>query len=82
MLGHRGCRLGITYPEITAMQARAILEAACRLKKEGVEVLPEIMIPLVGDVRGVPPPGGGGAKDRARRCRRRRASRSPTSSAR
>jgi pyruvate, orthophosphate dikinase len=51
MLGHRGCRLGITYPEITAMQARAILEAACRLKKEGVEVLPEIMIPLVGDVR-------------------------------
>ncbi len=51
MLGHRGCRLGITYPEITAMQARAILEAACRLKKEGVEVFPEIMIPLVGDVR-------------------------------
>jgi pyruvate,orthophosphate dikinase len=51
MLGHRGCRLGITYPEITAMQARAILEAACRLNKEGVEVFPEIMIPLVGDVR-------------------------------
>jgi pyruvate,orthophosphate dikinase len=49
MLGHRGCRLGITYPEITAMQVRAILEAAGELKKEGVEVLPEIMIPLVGN---------------------------------
>jgi len=48
MLGHRGCRLGITYPEITAMQARAILEAACALKKEGTEVYPEIMIPLIG----------------------------------
>ncbi len=48
MLGHRGCRLGITYPEITAMQARAILEAACELKKEGVDVHPEIMIPLIG----------------------------------
>ncbi len=51
MMGHRGCRLGITYPEITEMQARAILEAACRLKKEGTDVHPEIMIPLVGDVR-------------------------------
>jgi len=50
MLGHRGCRLGISYPEITAMQTRAIMEAACRLKKEGIEVLPEIMIPLVGEV--------------------------------
>ena len=48
MLGHRGCRLGIAYPEITAMQARAILEAACIIKKEGVDVHPEIMIPLVG----------------------------------
>ena len=48
MLGHRGCRLGITYPEITEMQARAILEAACQLTKEGVKVYPEIMIPLVG----------------------------------
>jgi pyruvate,orthophosphate dikinase len=48
MLGHRGCRLGIAYPEITAMQARAILEAACLVKKEGVDVHPEIMIPLVG----------------------------------
>jgi len=48
MLGHRGVRLGITYPEITEMQARAIIEAACRLNKEGVKVAPEIMIPLVG----------------------------------
>lgn len=48
MLGHRGCRLGITYPEITEMQARAILEAACQLTKEGVKVMPEIMIPLIG----------------------------------
>jgi pyruvate, orthophosphate dikinase len=48
MLGHRGCRLGITFPEITAMQARAIIEAALDLKAEGVEVKPEIMIPLVG----------------------------------
>ncbi len=51
MMGHRGCRLGISYPEITALQVRAIFEAACRLTKEGVKVLPEIMIPLVGDVR-------------------------------
>jgi pyruvate,orthophosphate dikinase len=50
MLGHRGCRLGITYPEITEMQARAIFEAACELKKDGVEVIPEVMVPLVGDV--------------------------------
>ncbi len=50
MLGHRGCRLGITYPEITAMQARAILEAACEVQKEGIDVHPEIMIPLVGHV--------------------------------
>ena len=48
MLGHRGCRLGVTYPEIYRMQARAIFEAACQLKKEGIDVLPEIMIPLVG----------------------------------
>jgi pyruvate,orthophosphate dikinase len=51
MLGHRGCRLGIIYPEITEMQARAIMEAACELKKQGVSVKPEIMVPLVGDVR-------------------------------
>src|SRR6185436_4931396 len=48
MLGHRGVRLGITYPEITEMQTRAILEAACRCNKEGIKVVPEIMIPLVG----------------------------------
>ena len=48
MLGHRGCRLGITQPEITAMQVRAIMEAACRVAKQGVKVYPEIMIPLVG----------------------------------
>ncbi|HJQ22225.1 MAG TPA: pyruvate, phosphate dikinase [Gemmatimonadaceae bacterium] len=47
MLGHRGCRLGITYPEITEMQARAIFEAAVRAKRRGVDVIPEIMIPLV-----------------------------------
>ncbi len=51
MLGHRGVRLGITYPEITEMQARAILEAACQLQKEGLKVVPEIMIPLVGHVK-------------------------------
>ncbi|MBM3807212.1 MAG: pyruvate, phosphate dikinase [Acidimicrobiia bacterium] len=51
MLGHRGVRLGITYPEITEMQTRAILEAACQLNQEGFKVVPEIMIPLVGDVR-------------------------------
>lgn len=49
MLGHRGCRLGITYPEITEMQTSAILEAALYCKKQGIKVLPEIMIPLVGD---------------------------------
>ena len=48
MLGHRGCRLGISYPEITEMQTRAILEAACNVKAEGVDVHPEIMIPIVG----------------------------------
>lgn len=48
MLGHRGCRLGIAYPEITRMQTRAILEAAAELTKEGVVVKPEIMVPLVG----------------------------------
>jgi len=48
MLGHRGCRLGVTYPEITAMQARAIMEATCELTKKGIKVYPEIMIPLIG----------------------------------
>jgi pyruvate,orthophosphate dikinase len=50
MLGHRGCRLGIVYPEITEMQARAIFEAAVKVKREGVVVKPEIMIPLVANV--------------------------------
>jgi len=50
MLGHRGCRLGIVYPEITSMQARAIIEAACEITQEGIDVHPEIMIPLVGHV--------------------------------
>ena len=50
MLGHRGCRLGITYPEISEMQARAIFEAAAELTKQGVTVIPEIMVPLIGEV--------------------------------
>ena len=48
MLGHRGCRLGVAYPEITEMQARAIFEASAELTKEGIVVMPEVMIPLVG----------------------------------
>jgi len=51
MLGHRGCRLGITYPEITEMQARAIFEAVVQVAKKGVKVLPEVMIPLIGSVQ-------------------------------
>jgi len=51
MLGHRGVRLGITYPEITEMQTRAIVQAACQLSREGMKVIPEIMIPLVSDVK-------------------------------
>jgi pyruvate,orthophosphate dikinase len=50
MLGHRGCRLGITYPEIYEMQVRAIYQAACDVKKAGIEVHPEVMIPLVGTI--------------------------------
>jgi pyruvate,orthophosphate dikinase len=50
MLGHRGCRLGITYPEITEMQARAIFEAVVQVAKKGVKVIPEVMIPLIGSV--------------------------------
>ncbi len=50
MLGHRGCRLGITYPEIYEMQVEAIMEAACRVAKEKVKAIPEIMIPLIADV--------------------------------
>jgi pyruvate,orthophosphate dikinase len=51
MLGHRGCRLGITYPEITEMQARAIFEAAVTVAKEGVKVFPEVMIPLTATLK-------------------------------
>ncbi len=51
MLGHRGCRLGITYPEVTEMQARAIFEAVVLVAKKGVKVIPEVMIPLVGNVK-------------------------------
>jgi len=51
MLGHRGCRLGITYPEITEMQTRAIIEAALNCKARGIEVHPEIMVPLVGTIK-------------------------------
>ena len=51
MLGHRGCRLGCTYPEITEMQARAIIEAALNMKAKGISVYPEIMVPLVGVVQ-------------------------------
>ncbi|MDD4673882.1 MAG: pyruvate, phosphate dikinase [Bacteroidales bacterium] len=50
MLGHRGCRLGVTYPEITEMQTRAIIEAALNLKKKGIKTFPEIMVPLIGGV--------------------------------
>ncbi|PWU01966.1 MAG: pyruvate, phosphate dikinase [Terriglobia bacterium] len=51
MLGHRGCRLGVTYPEITEMQARAIFQAAVQVAKKGVKVIPEVMIPLIGGVQ-------------------------------
>lgn len=51
MLGHRGCRLGITYPEITEMQARAIFEAACEVAKKGIKVIPEVMIPVVMEAK-------------------------------
>jgi pyruvate,orthophosphate dikinase len=51
MLGHRGCRLGVTFPEIYEMQAQAIIEAACELSKQHIKVIPEVMIPLVGHVK-------------------------------
>jgi pyruvate,orthophosphate dikinase len=51
MLGHRGCRLGITYPEITEMQSRAIFEAVVQVAKKGVKVIPEVMIPLIGSAK-------------------------------
>ena len=69
MLGHRGCRLGITYPEITEMQARAIFEAAVQVAKKGVKVIPEVMIPLIGGVKELREPEGD------RRARRRGSSR-------
>jgi pyruvate,orthophosphate dikinase len=49
MMGHRGCRLAVTYPEIARMQTRAVIEAAINVGKEGIKVSPEIMIPLIGD---------------------------------
>lgn len=51
MLGHRGCRLAVTYPEIAEMQTRAIIEAAINVKNEGIDVVPEIMVPLVGELK-------------------------------
>jgi pyruvate,orthophosphate dikinase len=51
MMGHRGCRLGVTYPEITEMQTRAVIEAALNVKQKGIRVIPEIMVPLVDTVR-------------------------------
>ena len=75
MLGFRGCRLGIGYPEISAMQARAVFEAAASCQKEGIKVTPEIMIPLVGFkkeldlqievVHQAAPRGAGGAEGQA-----------------
>ena len=53
MLGHRGSRLGVSYPEIYRAQARAILEAAAELRAEGVEAIPEIMLPLIGEAQRV-----------------------------
>jgi pyruvate,orthophosphate dikinase len=51
MMGHRGCRLAVTYPEIAEMQTRAVIEAAINVNKEGMNVVPEIMIPLVGEIK-------------------------------
>jgi len=51
MMGHRGCRLAVTYPEIAAMQTRAVIEAAINVNKEGLKVVPEIMIPLIGEIK-------------------------------
>ena len=51
MMGHRGCRLAVSYPEIAEMQTRAVIEAAINVNKEGMNVVPEIMIPLVGDIK-------------------------------
>ena len=73
MLGHRGCRLGISYPEITEMQARAIFEAACDVAEQGVKVEPEVMIPLVGDEARARRPGRDGPARRGGGLRRARA---------
>ena len=78
MLGHRGCRLGITYPEITEMQARAIFEAAVKVAEGGRQGLPEIMIPLDRDAEGNGEPGGDRASRRRRSFRRERNARSST----
>ncbi len=51
MLGHRGCRLGLVYPEVTEMQARAIFQAACELRSRGLEIVPEVMVPLISTVK-------------------------------
>ena len=51
MMGHRGCRLDVTYPEIGVMQTKAIIEAAINVNNEGMNVIPEIMIPLIGDIK-------------------------------
>ncbi len=72
MLGFRGCRLGIVYPEISEMQARAIFEAAAQVQKEGIKVKPEIMIPLVGFKKELRLAGRGRPSRRQARCRRKR----------
>ena len=66
MLGHRGCRLAITYPEIQEMQVRAIIEAAIDCQKRGIKVLPEIMIPLTLDKKELPNSGNADAAGRRR----------------
>ena len=68
MLGHRGCRLGIAYPEITEMQARAVFEAAAEVQKKGIKVQPEIMIPLVGFPREFESAGRDRSSRRAKKC--------------
>ena len=81
MLGHRGCRLGISYPEITEMQAQAIFEAACELRREGKNPFPEVMIPLVGSRQELREQKNHRRTDRARDTMRLTASRYATSSA-
>ncbi len=74
MLGHRGCRLGITYPEITEMQARAILEAAVAVEKEGIKTYAEVMIPLIATVKEMENQGSDCSAGGRRSVRRRRGS--------